>query len=60
MTVALVVAIVAGAGRSLGLVEAVEGNLALLIDLEDLNADLVTNVEHVLDLIDATLATREM
>ena len=55
MTVALVVAIVAGAGRSLGLVEAVEGNLALLIDLEDLNADLVTNVEHVLDLIDATL-----
>ena len=55
MTVALVVAIVAGAGRSLGLVEAVEGNLALLIDLKDLHADLVTNVEHVLDLVDATL-----
>jgi len=42
------------AGAS-GLVDAVKADLALLVDLEDLDLDLVTDVEHVLDLVDATL-----
>ena len=51
----VVTAAVAGAGGSLGLVDAVEANLALLVDLEDADLDLVADVEDVLDLVDAAL-----
>ena len=50
-----VVARCAGASGGLGLVETVKADLALLVDLEDLDADLVADVEHVLDLVDASL-----
>ena len=41
-------------GGSLGLIDAVEGDLAALIDLENTHLDLVAYVEDVFDLIDAT------
>ena len=53
-TLALSTAVTRSSG-SLGLIDAVEGDLAALIDLENTHLDLVAYVEDVFDLIDATL-----
>ena len=45
----------AGAGGTLGLVDAIEADLALLVDLKDADLDLVADVEDILDLVDAAL-----
>ena len=57
---ALAALALAGTCRSLGLVDAIEGDLAAIIDLEDLDLDLVADVEHVLDLVDAALGDAEI
>ena len=50
------VRVLAGGSVSLGLVDAVKADLALLVNLENANLDLVTDVEDILNLIDATLS----
>lgn len=50
------VRVLAGGSGSLGLVDAVKADLALLVNLENANLDLVTDVEDILNLIDATLS----
>ncbi len=45
----------AGTSRSLGLLEAIQGYLAAVVDLDDLDLDLVANVQNILDLLNAAL-----
>ena len=45
----------AGAGGSLGLVDTIERDLALLVDLDNLDVNLIANVKDVLDLLHAAL-----
>ncbi len=54
-TLATLAGLITGARRRLGLVDAVERNLTALVNLEHAYLHLVADIEHVLDLIHATL-----
>lgn len=45
----------AGTSRGLGLLEAIQRDLAAVVDLDDLDLDLVANVQNILDLLNAAL-----
>ena len=45
----------AGTSRGLGLLETIQGDLAAVVDLDDLDLDLVANVQNILDLLNAAL-----
>ena len=45
----------AGSSRGLGLLKAIQGDLAAVVDLDNLDLDLVSDVQDVLDLLNTAL-----